>query len=33
MIFKFYTVYNKQQMIKIDSETREKSQVLSLVLE
>ena len=33
MIFKLYTVYNKHEMIKIDGQTREKSQVLSQVLE
>ena len=29
MIFRLYTVYNKHEMIKIDNQTREKSQVLS----
>ena len=33
MIFCFYTVYNKHEMIKIDNQTREKSQELSQVLE
>ena len=33
MIFRLYTVYNKHEMIKIDNQTREKSQVLSQVLE
>ena len=33
MIFRLYAVYNKYEMIKIDSQTREKSQVLSQVLE
>ena len=28
-----YTVYNKHEMIKIDNQTKEKSQVLSQVLE
>ena len=33
MIFRLYTVYNKHEMIKIGNQTREKSQVLSQVLE
>ena len=33
MIFKLYTEYNKHEMIKIGNETREKSQVLSQVIE
>ena len=33
MIFRLYTVYKKHEMIKIGSQTREKSQVLSQVLE
>ena len=33
LIFRLYIVYNKHEMIKISSETREKSQVLSQVLE
>ena len=33
MIFQLYTVYNKHEMIKIDRQTREKSQALSQVLE
>ena len=33
MIFKLYAVYNKQEMIKIGNETREKPQVISQVLE
>ena len=33
MIFSLYTVYNKHEVIKIHSQTREKSQVLSQVLE
>ena len=33
MIFRLYTVYNKNEMIKIDNQTREKSQVLSQVHE
>ena len=33
MIFRLCTVYNKHQLIKIDNQTREKSQVLSQVLE
>ena len=33
MIFSVYTVYDKLEMIKIDNETREKSQILSQVLE
>ena len=28
MIFRLYTVYNKHEMLKIDSQTREKLQVL-----
>ena len=31
MIFKFYTVYNKHEMIKIGSQAREKLQVSSQV--
>ena len=33
MFFKFYTVYNKHEMIKMGNQTREKSQVFSQVLE
>ena len=33
MIFRLYTVYNKHEIIKIDSQTREKSQVLSQYLD
>ena len=33
MIFRLYTVYNKQEMIEIGNQTREKSQILSQVLE
>ena len=33
MIFRLYTVYDKHEMIKIGNQTREKSEVLSLVLE
>ena len=33
LIFRRYTVCNKLKMIKIDNQTREKSQVLSQVLE
>ena len=33
MIFKFYYVYNKHEIIKIGKQTREKLQVLSQVLE
>ena len=33
MIFRLYTVYNKHEMIKIDNKSREKSQVLSQMLE
>ena len=33
MISKLYTVYNKHEMVKIGNQTREKSQVLSQVLE
>ena len=33
MIFKLYTVYKKQEMIKIGNQIREKSQVLSQMLE
>ena len=33
MIYRFYTVYNKHEMIKIGNQTTEKSQVLSQVLE
>ena len=33
MIFRLYSVYNKNEMIKIGNQTREKSQVLSQVLE
>ena len=33
MIFRFYTVYDNHEMIKIDSQDKEKSQVLSQVLE
>ena len=33
MIFRLYKVYNKLEMIKIDSQTTEKSQVLLQVLE
>ena len=33
MIFRFYTVNNKHEMIKIGNQTRKKSQVLSQVLE
>ena len=33
MIFMLYTDYNKHEMIKIHNQTREKSQVLSQVLE
>ena len=33
MILRLYTAYNKQEMIKISNQTREKSQVLSQVLE
>ena len=33
MTFRLYTAYNKQDMIKIDSQTREKSQELLQVLE
>ena len=32
MIFRFYTVYNKHEMIKIGNQTGEESQVLSQVL-
>ena len=32
-IFKFYTVYNKHEMIQIGSQTKEKLQALSKVLE
>ena len=32
MIFRLYAVYNKQAMIKIDSQSREKSHVVSQVL-
>ena len=32
MIFRVYTVYNKNEMIKIGNQTREKSQVISQVL-
>ena len=32
-IFRLFTVYNKYEIIKIDNKTREKSQVLSQVLE
>ena len=33
LIFRFYTVYNKRDMIKFGNETTEKSHVLSQVLE
>ena len=33
IIFRLYTVYNKNVMIKIGNQTREKSQVLSQMLE
>ena len=33
MIFRLFAVYNKHKMIKIGGQTREKSQVLSKVLE
>ena len=33
MIFRLYTVYNKHEIIEIDSQTREKLQVLWQVLE
>ena len=33
MIFRLYTDYNKHEMIKIGSDTRENSQILSQVLE
>ena len=33
MIFRLHTVYNKHEMIKIGNQIREKSQVLSQVLE
>ena len=33
MIFRLYTVYKKHEGIKIDNKTKEKSQVLSQVLE
>ena len=33
MISRTYTAYNKHQMIKIDNQTSEKSQLLSQVLE
>ena len=33
MIFRLYTVYNKYDIIKIGNETREKSQILSQLLE
>ena len=33
IIFRIYAVYNKHELIKIDSQTREKSQVLSQGLE
>ena len=33
MIFRFYTVYNKYEIVKNGNQTREKSQVLSQVLE
>ena len=33
IIFRLYTAYNKHEMMKIGNETREKSQVLSQVLE
>ena len=32
MIFRLHTVYKKHEMIKIDNQTREKSQVLSQML-
>ena len=33
MIFRLYTVYNKHEMIKMDNQTKEKSQILSQVLQ
>ena len=33
MIFRLYTIFNKNEMIKIDSQTRENLQILSQVLE
>ena len=33
MIFRLYTVYNKHNVIEIGNQTREKSQVLSQMLE
>ena len=33
MIFRLYTIYNKNEMIKIGNQSRENSQVLSQVLE
>ena len=33
MIFMFYNVYNKHEIIKIGNQTREKLQVLSPVIE
>ena len=33
MNFRFYTIYNKHEMIKIGNQTREKLQVLTQVLE
>ena len=33
MIFRLYTFYRKHEMLKIGNQTREKSQVLSQVLE
>ena len=33
MMFKLYVIYNKHEMIKIGNQTKEKSQVLSQVLE
>ena len=33
IIFRFYIIYNKREIIKISNQTREKSQILSQVLE
>ena len=33
MIFRCYAVYKKHEMLKIDNQSREKSQVVSKVLE
>ena len=33
MIFRFYAVYNKHEMIKTDNQTKEEQEVLSQVLE